>query len=316
MRKPQLPPNDIPYSKRGNFVTYLNVMHTRLAERLAKSAPMVLPGVANPLAARVAEEAGFEAVYLTGAGVSNTNLGVPDIGLNTLTDVCDALFSVRDVIELPILVDADTGFGNAVNVYYAVRRLETAGASAIQLEDQLSPKRCGHFDGQAVISTEEMVAKIKAALDARRDEGMKIIARTDARGVEGFESALDRAAAYADAGADITFVEALANEDEMRRVPERLKVPQIVNIVHGGKTPQLPLERFEQLGFSIVLYANAALQASLAAMQNVLGEVARTGSLHDVAPLLASFTARQTVVRKSMFDDLQQRYAEIERTDT
>lgn len=289
-------------------------MHVKLNDRLAQSAPLVLPGVPNPLAARVAEDAGFEAVYLTGAGISNTNLGVPDIGLNTLTDVCDALFAVRDIINLPIVVDADTGFGNAVNVYYAVRRLETAGASAIQLEDQLSPKRCGHFDGQSVVSCEEMVGKIKAAVDARREAGMKIIARTDARFSEGFESALERAAAYVEAGADITFVEALADEDEMRRVPERLKVPQIINIVHGGKTPQLPLGRFEELGFSIVLYANAALQASLAAMQTVLGELARTGSLHEVAPMLASFAARQGVVRKSMFDNLQQRYADIERS--
>lgn len=294
---------------------YLKTMHDKLDRRLALPAPLVLPGVASPLAARVAEDAGFEAVYLTGAGVSNTHLGVPDIGLNTLTDVCNTLFSVRDVIDLPIVVDADTGFGNAVNVYYAVRRLETAGASAIQLEDQLSPKRCGHFDGQSVISCEEMVGKIKAAVDARRDEGVKIIARTDARFSEGFERALERAAAYVEAGADITFVEALTDEDEMRRVPERLKVPQIVNVVHGGKTPQLPLERFGELGFSIVLYANAALQASLAAMQTVLGGLARAGSLHEVAPLLASFADRQSVVRKSMFDELQQRYAEVERTE-
>lgn len=287
-------------------------MHAKLGDRLAQSTPLILPGVANPLAARVAEDAGFEAVYLTGAGLSNTNLGVPDIGLNTLTDVCDGLFAVRDVVDLPIVVDADTGFGNAVNTYYAVRRLEAAGASAIQIEDQLSPKRCGHFDGQMVISCQEMVGKIKAATDARRDDGLKIIARTDARFSEGFEAALERAQAYIDAGADITFVEALANKEEMLQVPERLKVPQIVNIVHGGKTPPLPVQTFEDMGFSIVLYANAALQASLAAMQTVLGELARTGSLQDVSPMLASFTARQGVVRKAMFDDLQQRYADVE----
>lgn len=290
-------------------MTFLNSISSDFAQRVRQPAPLILPGVANPLAARVAEDAGFEAVYLTGAGVSNTNLGVPDIGLNTLTDITEALFAVRDVIGLPIVVDADTGFGNAVNVYYTVRRLEAAGASAIQLEDQVSPKRCGHFDGQTVIEQSEMVGKIKAAVDARRGADTQIIARTDARGAEGFERALERAEAYVAAGADITFVEALASEEEMRAVPARLKVPQIVNIVHGGKTPALTLEQFEEIGFSIVLYANAALQASLASMQTVLGSLARNGSLHGVESMLADFADRQKVVRKSMFDELQSRYA-------
>lgn len=290
-------------------MNFLNNVTSDFAERVRKSKPLILPGVANPLAARVAEDAGFEAVYLTGAGVSNTNLGVPDIGLNTLTDITEALFAVRDVIALPIVVDADTGFGNAVNVYYTVRRLEAAGASAIQLEDQVSPKRCGHFDGQTVIEQSEMAGKIKAAVDARRDQHTQIIARTDARGAEGFERALERAQAYIAAGADITFVEALASEEEMRAVPAQLKVPQIVNIVHGGKTPALTLEQFEEIGFSIVLYANAALQASLASMQTVLGELARNGSLHGVESMLAGFGDRQKVVRKSLFDELQSRYA-------
>lgn len=289
-------------------MTFLQGIHRSLIERLDQKAPLVLPGVANPLAARVAEDAGFDAVYLTGAGVSNTGLGVPDIGLNTLTDITETLFAIRDVINLPIVVDADTGFGNAVNVHYAVRRLEAAGASAIQLEDQVSPKRCGHFDGQSVISASEMVGKIKAAVDARRDDKLRIIARTDARSVEGFERAVERANAYREAGADITFVEALASEDEMRQVPARIAAPQIVNIVHGGKTPALPIEKFEEFGFSIVLYANAALQASLAAMQTVLGELARSGSLREVEPLLAGFADRQRVVRKAMFDEMQVRY--------
>jgi 2-methylisocitrate lyase-like PEP mutase family enzyme len=277
--------------------------------RILKGPAMLLPGVANPLAARIAEDLNYEALYVTGAGVSNTNFGLPDIGLTGLTDVANAVISIRSVVNLPLVVDADTGFGNAVNVYHTVRTLEAAGANAIQLEDQDFPKRCGHFEGKSVIATSAMVDKIKAAADARRDSDLQIVARTDAIAVDGFEAAMDRAEAYIDAGADITFVEAVKDKEQMRAVPTRLGRPQLINIVHGGKTPPLPLAELDTMGFALILYANAALQASIAAMQRVLGELYLTGSLDGVAHELASFAERQRIVRKAKYDALESKYS-------
>ena len=280
--------------------------------RILNGSAMLLPGVANPLAARIAEDLNYQALYITGAGVSNTNYGLPDIGLTGLTDVSNAVMAIRSVVSLPLVVDADTGFGNAINVYHTVRTLEAAGANAIQLEDQDFPKRCGHFEGKSVIAAGLMVDKIKAAVDARRDPDLQIVARTDALAVEGFESAIARAQSYIDAGADVIFVEAVNTLEQMRMVPARLPKPQIINIVHGGKTPPCPLEDLDAMGFSLVLYANAALQASIAAMQNVLGELYRTGRLDGVSDKLASFAERQRLVRKADYDALERKYSSNE----
>jgi 2-methylisocitrate lyase-like PEP mutase family enzyme len=265
--------------------------------------------VANPLTALIAADVGYEALYLTGAGVANMNHGLPDLGLTTLSDVAHSLRAIRMVVDLPLVVDADTGFGNAVNVHHAVRTLESAGANAIQLEDQVFPKKCGHFEGKGVVPTGEMVDKIKAAVDARRDPNLQIVARTDARAVEGYEAAVARAQAYIEAGADITFVEALATEAEIRALPSRLDRPQFINIVYGGKTPPLSFEELDRLGYGFVLYANAALQAAIAATRRVLDELHRHGSLDSVAGMLASFSDRQRIVRKDHFDALERRYA-------
>lgn len=277
--------------------------------RVQDKSIILLPGVANPLGALIANEIGYEALYVTGAGVSNMNLGVPDIGLISLDDIVDAVMKIRHVVDLPLVVDADTGFGSAVNTYNTVRRLERAGASAIQIEDQVFPKKCGHFDGKAVISSGEMVDKIKAAVDARTDPDLMIVARTDARATDGFDAAIDRAAAYAEAGADILFVEALLNTDEMKKVPTLLSTPLIMNIVFGGKTPPMPLEELENTGYRFALYANAALQSAMWGMQRVLGELKETGSLEGVKDYLASFAERQRIIRKSDFDALETRYA-------
>jgi 2-methylisocitrate lyase-like PEP mutase family enzyme len=280
-----------------------------LKTRVQRGRAILLPGVANPLTALIAADVGYEALYLTGAGVANMNHGLPDLGLTTLSDVAHALRAVRMVVDLPLVVDADTGFGNAVNVYHAVRTLEAAGANAIQLEDQVFPKKCGHFEGKAVISTGEMVDKIKAAADARQDANLQIVARTDARAIEGYETAIARAQAYVDAGADITFVEALTTEAEIRGLPSRLGCPQFINIVYGGKTPPLSFEELDRLGYGFVLYANAALQAAIAATRHVLGALHRHGSLDAVSEALASFSDRQRIVRKDHFDALERRYA-------
>ena len=278
-------------------------------QRVSGGGAILLPGVPNPLTALIAADLGYEALYLTGAGVANFNHGLPDLGLTTLTEVANALRAIRHVVDLPIIADADTGFGNALNVHHTVRTLEAAGANAIQLEDQVFPKKCGHFEGKAVIPAEEMISKIKAATDARRDHNMQIIARTDARAIEGLEAAMERAQAYVEAGADITFVEAVTSHEEMRAVPARLACPQIINIVYGGKTPPLSFEELDQLGYGFVLYANAALQAAVAGVQHVLGELREHGSLDTVKDRLATFAERQRLVRKDAYDELDQRYA-------
>lgn len=278
-------------------------------DRVRRREIVLLPGVANPLSALVAADLGFEALYVTGAGVSNFNLGLPDIGLLTLDDVCDAVLKIRHVVDLPLVVDADTGFGSAVNVHNTVRRLELVGASAIQLEDQHFPKKCGHFDGKAVIPVGEMIDKIKAAVDARRDEATLIVARTDARAVEGFDAAIDRAASFVEAGADVLFVEALTSEAEMRDAAARLgDVPLIMNIVHGGRTPALPLAELESIGYRFALYANAALQGAVWGMQQALGALKATGSLDSAKDHMASFVERQRLIRKADFDALEARY--------
>jgi 2-methylisocitrate lyase-like PEP mutase family enzyme len=281
---------------------------TRMKELLARRDAVIVPGAANAMFARAIEDLRFEAVYLTGAGLANMWLGAPDIGLTTLTEVSNTVAAMADAVNIPIIVDADTGFGNAVNVVRTVRTLERAGAAAIQIEDQVFPKKCGHFDGKDVISCKDMVAKIRAAVDARMDGDLQIIARTDARAVEGLDQAIARAIAYIDAGADATFVEAPATPEEMSRIARDLAAPQVANIVFGGKTPDPGSKALKHMGFSVVLYANAALQAALKATYEVLGSLKDNGSLEGVQDRLASFEERQRVVAKYHWDDLESRY--------
>jgi 2-methylisocitrate lyase-like PEP mutase family enzyme len=280
----------------------------RLKELLARRAAVTVPGAANALFARVIEDLGFEAVYVTGAGVANMLLGAPDVGLTTMTEVRDTVAAIAEAVSIPIIVDADTGYGNAVNVVRTVRVLERAGAAGIQIEDQVFPKKCGHFAGKHVIAAEEMVQKIRAAVDARHDQSLQIIARTDAYAVEGLAGALERAHAYVAAGADATFVEAPTTLVELARIPQALDVPQVANIVFGGKTPDPGREKLAELGFSIVLYANAALQAALRASYDVLRVLKSEGSLRSVADRLASFEERQRVVAKDEWDARESRY--------
>jgi 2-methylisocitrate lyase-like PEP mutase family enzyme len=281
----------------------------RLRQMLERRETILLPGAANALAARVIEDIGFKAIYVSGAGVTNTYLGVPDIGLISVTELADNVAAMREAVSLPLIVDADTGFGNAINVARTVKTLERSGANAIQLEDQDFPKRCGHFAGKHVIPRAEMVQKIRAAADARNDSDLVIMARTDAIAVNGFEDAMERAAAYIEAGADMTFVEAPRSAEQMREIPKRLKVPQLVNIVAGGLTPMIAFDELSKMGFAMVLYANAALQASLAGMQKVLGHLHSHGSLDGIMPFLASFEERQRLVSKPQYDALEKKYS-------
>jgi 2-methylisocitrate lyase-like PEP mutase family enzyme len=282
----------------------------RLRQAISDRRALLVPGAANALTARIIEDLGFEAIYLTGAGLANTELGVPDIGLVSLTEVARATAAIAGATTLPLIVDADTGFGNAINVAHTVRTLERAGAAAIQLEDQTFPKRCGHFAGKELIPAAEMVGKVKAAVDARSSAGCLVIARTDARAVEGLEAAIARAESYAEAGADATFVESPESLAELAEIPRRLGVPQVANMVVGGKTPLVTRDELAAMGFGLVLYANAALQASVLAMQEVLGALRRDGSLAAVGNRLASFAERQRLVGKAEWDALEARFAD------
>jgi 2-methylisocitrate lyase-like PEP mutase family enzyme len=292
--------------------TYSRQLKNLLAARKA----IVMPGAANALTARIIAEQGFDAVYISGGGIANTHLGLPDIGLVSLKEVVDHIALMRDVVDVPLLVDGDTGFGNAVNVVRTIEQFEKAGASGIQLEDQVSPKKCGHFSGQALITTDEMVQKIKAAADSRRDQDFQIVARTDACAVSGLDAALDRAQRYIEAGADATFVEAPTSVDDLARIARELSVPQVANMVFGGKTPLTSQADLEAMGFGAVLYANAALQVSIRAIADMLTVLRDTGSLEGVADQIASFEERQRLVNKDKYDALEQRYAVTEGEQT
>jgi len=269
----------------------------------------LLPGAANALTARIIEDLGFKAIYVTGAGVTNTFLGVPDIGLISMTELANHVSAIRDAVALPLIVDADTGFGNPLNVARTIRILERSGANAIQIEDQEFPKRCGHFSGKIVMDATDMVQKIRAAADARIDPDLVIIARTDAIATHGFEDAIERAATYIEAGADMTFVEAPRTKEHIAEIPQRLKAPQFINVVAGGLTPMIGLDELRAMGYSMILYANAALQASVAGMQKVLKHLKTHGSLNGVSAELASFQERQRLVGKSHYDALEKKYS-------
>jgi 2-methylisocitrate lyase-like PEP mutase family enzyme len=284
-----------------------------LRKMLQSDRGVILPGAPNALAARVVADLGFSAVYLTGAGLTNTLLGLPDLGFLDLSQVTEHTMAIRGVVDLPLVVDADTGFGNALNVSHTVRALERAGASAVQLEDQRAPKRCGHFDGKELIVADEMVSKIKAAVDSRRED-VVVIARTDACAVEGFEAAIERAGRYIDAGADMTFVEAPNSLEELKEIPKRLRAPQLLNIVLGGKTPIVDRKSCEDMGYSFVLYANAALQGMLLGMQTALRTLREKGVLDERDSCIASFAERQRLVGKEKFDEMERGYVHSSRT--
>ncbi|MGH9109646.1 MAG: isocitrate lyase/PEP mutase family protein [Acidimicrobiales bacterium] len=277
----------------------------------AEQRGLLLPGAVDAATARLVEELGFGAVYLTGAGFANAHLGYPDLGLVTLTELVDHVAATAETVRIPLVVDADTGFGNPLNVQRTVRLLEQAGAAAIQLEDQVTPKRCGHFDGKEVISRQEMVRKIEAAVDARRGDTL-VIARTDARAVTGLDDAIRRAASYRDAGADILFVEAPTTRDELARIPAEVPGPHVVNMVEGGKTPLYGIDELAALGFTVILYANTAFRAALFGARAALRELRDTGGSTGVVDRMITWDERQDLVRKDELDAAEARYQEGE----
>lgn len=271
--------------------------------------PLLLPGAPNALTARVIEEAGFQAVYLSGAGLTNSYLGMPDLGLISVSELVGHVAAITDTISIPLVVDADTGFGNALNVQRTVRQLELAGAAAIQLEDQVSPKKCGHFAGKDVITKNEMVGKIHAAVDARRSAETLIIARTDAIATEGLEAAIDRIGAYSEAGADVLFVEAPRTPEQMAQVVRSVPGIHMANMVEGGLTPLTSRDELGELGFSIALYANAAMRGAVLGMRQVMQHLLTHGDTKEAGDLMITWADRQSLVRKPEFDELDRRYA-------
>ncbi|WP_372398686.1 isocitrate lyase/PEP mutase family protein [Azospirillum sp. HJ39] len=285
-------------------------MSTRktLKELVEARRGVIVPGAFNALSAKLVEDLGFEAIYVTGAGVTNMWFGMPDQGFMGLAEIADHTARIRDAVGVPLIVDADTGFGNALNVYHTVRVLERAGADCIQLEDQVAPKRCGHFAGKDVISTEEAVGKIKAAADARRDPDLLIMARTDAAAIYGFDAAVERAQRFAEAGADILFVEAVRTAEEIRALPQRLEKPQLMNMVIGGRTPIFNAAELAELGYGVVLYANAALQGAVMGMQKALTVLRDDRELKESSGLVTPFADRQRLVGKPEWDALERTY--------
>lgn len=280
-----------------------------LRELTGRRAGELVPGAFNALSAKIIADLGFAACYVSGAGVTNMSLGLPDQGFMGLADIAEHTARIRDIVDLPLLVDADTGFGNALNVRHTVRVLERAGADCIQFEDQVSPKRCGHFDGKAVIAADEAVTKIKAAVDARTDPDLLIMARTDAAATDGFDAAVERAGQFAEAGADLLFVEAITDRDQLLSLPGLLSRPLVANLVIGGKTPIVSAAELAEAGYGMILYANAALQGAVLGMQRALGALRDRGRITEADGLVVGFAERQRLVDKPAWDDLERRYS-------
>lgn len=270
---------------------------------------MIVPGAADALTARVIEEAGFDAVYATGAGIANASFGIPDLGLTTMTEVVGQVGRIADAVRVPVIADADTGYGGPLNVARTVRELERVGVAAIQLEDQVSPKRCGHFAGKEVIPTGEMLQKIAAARHARRDPDLLLIARTDARAPEGFAAAVARGRAYAAAGADVIFVEAPQTVEELRELPGAIPVPLLVNMVEGGKTPLLGAAELEALGYRLVIFANTALRVAVRAVQDAMRVLHRDGTTGALLERMVAWDERQRLVDLPRYEELDRRFA-------
>jgi carboxyvinyl-carboxyphosphonate phosphorylmutase len=250
---------------------------------------VVAPGAHDALTAKIIEQVGFEAVYMTGYGQAASHLGKPDVGLLTLTEMVARAANIVEAVNVPVIADADTGFGNAVNVMRTVREYEKAGVAAIQLEDQVAPKKCGHMTGRQVVSKEEMVGKIKAAADVRTDSDFMIIARTDARTVHGIGEALERAKAYEEAGADILFVESPESIEEMKQITSSFKIPVLANMVEGGRTPFLPVQDLESLGYDLVIFPTASTYLVTKAVTRLMTVLKETGTTASLIPEMITF---------------------------
>jgi 2-methylisocitrate lyase-like PEP mutase family enzyme len=283
-----------------------------LKQLLQRKTLLVAPGCFNGLSARLVEEAGFEAAYLSGGAVARS-MGIPDIGLVTMSESIERAVEVVSAIKIPIIADADTGYGNAVNLVRSVREFERAGVAAIHIEDQITPKRCGHLDGKEVIPRGEMEMKLVAALNTRSDPDFCIIARTDARGVNGFDDAIERARAFAKLGVDAIFVEAPQSEEELAEIPRRIPdVPLLVNVFKGGKTPMLPMQRLEQMGYRIAIYPSETQRAAIHAMRTTLATLKREGTTESIDTMLTTFKERDRVVALDDWQKIERQFMAVQ----
>ncbi|MDX1745738.1 MAG: oxaloacetate decarboxylase [Halobacteriales archaeon] len=283
--------------------------HNRLRELLDAPEIAVLPGCYDALSAKIVEKAGFDAVYLSGAGVSNTKLGLADLGLTTLTEMVERVGEVAGAVSVPVVSDADTGYGNPLHVRRTVELYERAGASALHLEDQSFPKKCGHFDDKRLVPADELIRKVEAAVDARHDSGFTIIARTDARAVEGIDAAIERSNAYADAGADLIFPEAPQSKEEMARFCDEIDAPVMANMVEDGKTPLLSADELGEIGYDLVIFPNSLLRGAMTTMVELAGHLRETGSTLDVEDRIANFELRNDLTDYERLRELEARYS-------
>jgi 2-methylisocitrate lyase-like PEP mutase family enzyme len=283
-----------------------------LKRLLQRDKLLVAPGCFDGLSARLVEEAGFEAAYLSGGAVARS-MGIPDIGLVTMSETIERACQVVSAVKLPIIADADTGYGNAVNLVRTVREFERAGVAAIHIEDQITPKRCGHLDGKEVISITEMANKLEAALAARTDENFCIIARTDARGVHGLDDAIERARVFAQLGVDAIFVEAPQSEEELADIPRRLPgVPLLVNVFKGGKTPMLPMKHLQAMGYRIAIYPSETQRAAIHSMRRALTTLKHEGSTESIDDSLTTFKERDKVVGLDDWQKIEKKYLRVD----
>jgi 2-methylisocitrate lyase-like PEP mutase family enzyme len=281
---------------------------TKLRNHFASGRIAVAPGAYDGLSARLVEQAGFAAVYASGGAIARST-GIPDLGLMSMSAIVDRLASMVDVIEVPLVADADTGYGNALNAQAAARAFERAGVAAFHLEDQTFPKKCGHYDDKSLVPTAEMVQKLKAMRDALHDPDFIIIARTDAIAVEGFAAAIDRASAYREAGADMIFVEAPTSEAEIAEIAKSVSGWKLINMFEGGKTPLLPVPRLEALGYHLVIIPSDTQRAAIKSMQRVLAAIARDGSSGSMRDDMVSFKEREMLIDTAAYLDRDKRYA-------
>jgi methylisocitrate lyase len=281
---------------------------SRLRSQLAQSTILIAPGASDALTARLIQEAGFDAVYATGAGIANAQFALPDIGLLSSTEMITQIRRIVQAVDVPVIADADTGYGNPLNVMRTVQEYEHAGVAAIQLEDQVSPKKCGHFDGKDVIAAEEMAQKIRAAVQSRIDPDLVIIARTDALATHGYDEAIRRAKLYAANGADVIFVEALRTREEIINATREISVPLLFNMTEGAKTPMYSASELQSLGYKIVIYPNMALRVAMRAVQESLGVLKAQGTSASLLPRMTTWEDRQRIVRLAEFEALDKKF--------
>lgn len=280
----------------------------KLRELIATAAPVVAPGAYDGLSARLVEQAGFPAVYVTGGGMARS-MGIPDLGLMSLTEIVGRLESIADAVDIPVIGDADTGHGNALNAQRTMRAFERAGLAGCHLEDQVFPKRCGHYDDKAIVSQTEMAQKIRAVKDASLDPDFVLIARTDALAVEGYDKAIERGHAYMEAGADMIFIEAPTSIEQIERIAKDLPYPKLINMFHSGKTPLVASDRLGELGYSLVIIPSDTQRAAIKAMQDTLAVISRDGHSGALQERMVSFNDREEIIGTAAYLERDKRYS-------